>query len=129
MKMLVQGMAIGGAGFVGAVTRWLVAMSIGRIFERQFPLGTLFINVSGSFFLGWFLTFVAVRYPVPETFRLAVATGFVGAYTTFSTYMHESNALFEKGAQYEAWGNLIGSVVLGMVAVKLGVILGASRGH
>jgi CrcB protein len=130
MKMLVQSLAIGGAGFVGAVLRWLVAISIAKLSNnRQFPLGTLFINVSGSFFLGWFLTFVTVRYPVSDTLRMAIATGFVGAYTTFSTYMWESNNLFRDGAQIEAWGNLIGSVVLGMVAVKLGVILGASRGH
>jgi CrcB protein len=123
MKMLIQGLAIGGAGFVGAVTRWLVGMGFGR-FGLNFPIGTLFINVTGSFFLGWFLTFVGGRYPVPDTVRLAIATGFVGAYTTFSTYMYDSNHLFEQGAHYEAWGNLIGSVVLGMIAVMLGVKLG-----
>jgi len=124
MKMLVQALAIGGAGFVGAVARWVIVLLIGRVFQRQFPLGTLLINVSGSFFLGWFVTFVTFRYPVSDTLRTAIATGFVGAYTTFSTYMLESNNLFQEGAQIEAWANLIGSLVLGMAAVKLGVILG-----
>lgn len=127
MKMLVQALAVGGAGFVGAVARWLVALSIGRVFHGRFPLGTLVINVSGSFFLGWFVTFVTFRYPVPDTLRLAIATGFVGAYTTFSTYMLESNQLFQDGAWLEAWANLIGSLVLGMVAVKLGVMAAAVK--
>jgi CrcB protein len=124
MKMLVQGLAVGGAGFVGAVARWLIAMGIGRLQgDVNFPFGTLFINVSGSFFLGWFLTVASGRLAIPETTRIAIATGFVGAYTTFSTYMFESNSLFERGAQYQAWANLIGSVVLGMIAVYLGTRL------
>jgi CrcB protein len=130
MRMLMQGLAIGGAGFVGAVMRWVVALSIGKMMHgRMFPLGTLVINVTGSFFLGWFLTLVSGRYPISETVRVAIATGFVGAYTTFSTYMWESNKLFEDGAQIEAWANLIGSVVLGMIAVKLGVVLATGRAH
>src|SRR5258708_28200197 len=103
MKMLVQALAVGGAGFVGAVARWVIARSIGRMLPGRFPLGTLVINVSGSFFLGWFVTFVTFRYPVSDTMRLAIATGFVGAYTTFSTYMLESNTLLQDGAQLEAW--------------------------
>jgi fluoride exporter len=128
MKLLVQCLAVGGGGFVGALARWVVATSVLRVFDKSFPLGTLLINVSGSFFLGWFMTFVTVRYPVSDALRLAVATGFVGAYTTFSTYMYESNGLFQNGAQYQAWGNLIGSLILGLIAVKLGVMLGAHQG-
>lgn len=124
MKMLVQGLAVGGAGFVGAVARWLIAMGVGRIQGNvNFPFGTLLINVTGSFFLGWFLTMASSRLSISETTRVAIATGFVGAYTTFSTYMYESNKLLERGAHYQAWGNLIGSVVLGMIAVYLGTRL------
>ena len=123
MKMLIQALAIGGAGFVGAVSRWLIGVGFGR-FGLVFPLGTLVINVTGSFLLGWFLTVVGGRYPISDTVRLAIATGFIGTYTTFSTYMYESNSLFERGAHYLAWANLIGSVILGMVAVMLGARLG-----
>ena len=126
MKMLVQGLAVGGAGFVGAVARWLVAMGVGHLQGYRninFPFGTLIINVSGSFFLGWFLTMAAGRLSISETTRVAIATGFVGAYTTFSTYMYESNGLFQRGAHYQAWANLVGSVVLGMIAVYLGTRL------
>ena len=56
---------------------------------------------------------------------LAVAVGFVGAYTTFSTYMLESNALIEDGAAIKALANLVGSIVLGLIAVRAGFWLGA----
>ena len=123
-KTLAQFLAIGGAGFVGAVARWGIGLTFGKWFPVRFPVGTFFINVSGSFFLGWFITFVTFRYPVPDTLRLAIATGFVGAYTTFSTYMFESNALIEQRAYYEAAANIIGSVVVGLIAVWLGVAMG-----
>ena len=125
MKVLIQqALAIGLGGFVGALSRWAVALAFGSLVPMRFPIGTFFINVSGSFFLGWFLTFVTFRYPVSDTLRLAVATGFVGAYTTFSTYMYESMQLNDDRAYLEAAMNLLGSLVVGLVAVKLGMILG-----
>lgn len=123
MKVLIQAIAIGLGGFVGALTRWGVALLFGSIFSYRFPIGTFFINISGSFFLGWFLTFVSVRYPVSDTVRLAVATGFVGAYTTFSTFMYESTRLNDEGAGLQAIMNLLGSLMVGLVAVRLGIIL------
>ena len=109
MKMLVQALAVGGAGFVGAVARWLIGLGFGRL-NINFPLGTLFINVTGSFFLGWFATYMFGRDPKYNTLTLAIGTGFVGAYTTFSTYMYETNDKFDQGAHYQGWVNLIGSV-------------------
>ena len=123
MKVLSQALAIGAAGFVGALTRWGVASLFGRLLPVRFPVGTFFINITGSFFLGWFLTFVSVRYPVSDTMRLAIATGFVGAYTTFSTFMYESARLGDDGAGLEAIANLVGSLVVGLIAVKLGMFL------
>ena len=126
MNMFLKALAVGGAGFVGAVVRWLINLAFRRL-NITFPLGTMFINVSGSFFLGWFLTYMMRRDPKYETLTLAIGTGFVGAYTTFSTYMFETNDRFENAAHYQAWANLIGSIVLGMAAVKLGVNLGRAR--
>ena len=125
-EMLGRALAIGGAGFFGSLARWLVGMGVGQIqgkWNVNFPFGTLVINVTGSFFLGWFLTITAGRLSIDPTTRVAIATGFVGAYTTFSTYMFESNSLFQRGAHYQAWANLIGSLVLGMIAVYLGTKL------
>jgi CrcB protein len=122
VKLLLQYLAVGSAGFVGAITRVAVATLFGRL-NIQFPLGTLFINVSGSLFLGWFFTLTTGRYPVSDTTRLAIGAGFVGAYTTFSTFMVESNALAEKGAGLEAILNLLLSLLLGLLAVRLGILI------
>jgi CrcB protein len=119
--MLRRCLAIGMAGFAGSLARYLVGLLFGRL-NMRFPLGTLFINISGSFFLGWFLTHIATRN-VSDTTRLAIGVGFVGAYTTFSTFMYDSNRLDADGARLEAIANLAGSLILGVLAVKAGIML------
>jgi CrcB protein len=119
---LVRCLAVGVAGFVGAILRYCVALLAGRL-QFRFPIGTFIINITGSFFLGWFLAWASARR-VSDVTVLAIATGFVGAYTTFSTYMYESNKLMDSGALYEAFGNIFGSLLLGLLAVRLGVYLG-----
>ena len=123
MRVLIQSLAVGAAGFLGALTRFGVAALFGRWINVRFPLGTFVINITGSLFLGWFLTFIGGRYPVSDTMRLAVATGFVGAYTTFSTFMWESSRLVDDGAGLEAIVYLLGSLLVGLLAVRLGIII------
>lgn len=120
-------MAVGAGGFFGAVARLLVGFACGRLFPVAFPVGTFVINISGSLFLGWFVTVIGGRIIVSDTTRLAIATGFVGAYTTFSTFMFESNVLLEDGAGIKAGANLIGSLIVGLLAVRVGIYLGG--GH
>lgn len=123
MKVLVQAMAVGVGGFVGALARWGIVLLF-RPLNPHFPAATFLINITGSFFLGLFLTFVDSRYPDADTMKLAVATGFVGAYTTFSTFMYESAQLADQGATLDAVMNLLGSLLVGLLAVKLGMTLG-----
>jgi CrcB protein len=123
--MLLRCLAIGAAGFVGAVARYLVAVLFGRL-NIRFPLGTLVINVTGSLFLGWFLTYVGTRN-VSDLTRLAIGVGFVGAYTTFSTFVFESTKLADEGAGIEATVNLVGSVALGLLAVRVGMLIARWR--
>ena len=113
--------AIGGA--LGAMSRYAVALLVANFWTRDFPLATLLINVSGSFVLGLFSTFAAERSALDPLWRLLIATGFVGAYTTFSTFEYETQRLTESGAAW--WGliNIVTSVVAGFVAVQLGVYL------
>jgi CrcB protein len=126
MKTLIgQCLAVGCAGFFGAIARLLIGMAVGARLAG-FPLGTLVINLSGSFFLGWFYGFTASRIGFSDTWRLAVGTGLLGAYTTFSTFMYESDALMRQGAWLKASGNIVGSVVLGLLALRLGAYM-ASR--
>lgn len=125
MKILTQYLAVAAAGSLGAMLRLLVGTASGRFFGTAFPIGTFVINISGCLFLGWFLTAIEDRISVSATLRLAVATGFVGAYTTFSTYVYESNSLLEQGAEIKALANLAGSVIVGLIAVRLGIFLGS----
>lgn len=114
-------MAIGMAGFVGAIARVL----FGRLFDRiniRFPIGTLCINVIGCFLLGWFLTYADSR-DLPGGLRLVVAAGFIGTFTTFSTFIYESNHLVDEHAALKAGLYLVGSLVLGLLAVRVGSIL------
>jgi CrcB protein len=123
MKLLVQQyLAVAGAGALGAVCRLMVASVSTRLFGGGFPIGTLLVNLSGSLALGWFLTTVGQK-AISETTRLAVAVGFVGAYTTFSTLMYESVALLDDGAAIKAVFNLAGSLLLGLLAVRAGMWL------
>jgi CrcB protein len=124
MKVLVQYLAVAIGGAIGAMLRMLVGSLSGRLFGTGFPVGTFIINISGSLFLGWFLAVIGTRATVSDTTRLAVAIGFVGAYTTFSTFMYESNSLIEDGLQIKATMNVIGSIVVGLAAVRVGVWLG-----
>jgi len=123
-KTLAEILAVGCGGFLGALLRFGVA----RIFGSANPVGTFVINISGSLFLGWFLTVIGERVIVSDWVRLGIATGFVGAYTTFSTYMYEADGLLQKGLEWRpllvSISYLAGSVVLGLVAVRTGIILG-----
>src|ERR1700677_4257171 len=104
---LTRYIAIALAGSAGAVLRYVVATLVSR-FNFRFPLGTFIINITGSMFLGLFLTYIT-RPSVSDTTRLAIGVGFVGAYTTFSTYMWESNKLAQDdGATFLALANIIG---------------------
>jgi fluoride exporter len=120
-QMVIQCLAIGVAGSVGAVARFVIVW-LYNLLNIRFPLGTMFINISGSLFLGWFMAHIATR-SVTDTTRLAIAVGFVGAYTTFSTYMYESNQMLEDGRELAALANIFGSLILGLIAVRLGIWL------
>ena len=125
MKLLIQYLSVAGAGSLGAVARLFVGSVCGKIFGNQFPFGTFIINISGSLFLGWFVAFARQRTTLSDTIFLAVAVGFVGAYTTFSTFMAESNSMLTGGSNAKALTYLIGSLIVGLLAVRFGLWLGA----
>ena len=117
-------LVVGCGGFLGAVARYAVSLAIARFWSGQFPLGTFLINVSGSFILGLFSTLGVERLGVSPEVRLLVATGFVGAYTTFSTFEYETLYLTKTDAGAWALAYVLGSVVAGFAAVWLGVKIG-----
>jgi fluoride exporter len=111
---------IGIGGFVGAVSRYGLALWIGQRWGRSFPLGTFVINVSGSFLIGLLMTLMVERFTANPQWRLLLVVGFLGAYTTFSTFEYETGALLKDGEWAFAMLNVILSVVAGFIALKLG---------
>ena len=119
-----QLLLVGLGGFAGAVARWLVDGWVSERIPSAFPLGTLIVNLTGSFLLGVLFAWVIERNVLPADVRAPVMIGFIGAYTTFSTFVLESWRLVEDGAWALATANLVGSVVLGLVAVVAGLAVG-----
>jgi CrcB protein len=112
--------AIGAAGAAGALLRWGLGTWFGQRFPT-FPWGTLVINVTGSFVLGVLFVLLVERGIGSSTARLALMTGLLGAYTTFSTFSLETMRLLENGSTRAAAANVALSVGLGLVAVWLGI--------
>ncbi|HVQ98708.1 MAG TPA: fluoride efflux transporter CrcB [Mycobacterium sp.] len=102
------------AGGLGAVLRFLVDGAVGRRVARSFPFGTLMVNVTGAALLG-FASGLALSRPV----ALLVNTAFIGSYTTFSTWMLETQRLGEERQVWSAAANILVSVAFGIVAVLL----------
>jgi len=115
---------IGLGGFAGAVARYLVDGAVAERTGAGFPWGTMAVNLSGSFVLGLLFALSAERAILPADIRGPVLIGFIGAYTTFSTWMLESWRLIENGSYLPAMANLGGSVVLGLLATVAGLAIG-----
>jgi CrcB protein len=115
---------VGVGGFIGANARFVVARMVGAMFETRFPLGTFLINVSGSFLLGVLGTVIAQRvFPSSEAMRLALGVGFLGAFTTFSTFEFETHALLDDGSWLTATANVFASLFVGLLAVRVGIVV------
>ena len=107
----------GAAGFFGAIARYLVGLGVTARFGTGWPVGTFLINVSGCFAIGFFVTLTTERVTVAEGWRYFFPIGFVGAYTTFSTYEYETVRLVESGAWGKALSYVLASTVAGYAAV------------
>ena len=114
---------IGIGGFTGAIVRYALGLWIGQRWGRSFPMGTFVINVSGSFLIGFLMPLLTERLVLNPQWRLLLVIGFLGAYTTFSTFEYETGALLKDGEWLFASMNIILSVFVGFAALKLGEIL------
>lgn len=119
-----QLIAIALGGSVGAVVRFLVANGIYGWLGRGFPYGTLFVNVSGSFLMGLLTELLVQRFAVATEYRAAVLVGFLGAYTTFSTFALETLLLFDQEGPLKGFLNILLSALLCVIAVWVGVLWG-----
>jgi len=116
-------LAISVGAVLGANARYLVDGWIAERIGTGFPYGTLVINVSGSFLIGIVLTVVGERVLAPWWVRPMLAIGFLGSYTTFSTFSFETLALVESGSHLAAAANVLGSVGAALLGVYLGTVL------
>jgi CrcB protein len=114
---------VGAGGFAGAIARYALGVWIGQRWGRSFPLGTLVINVTGSFLIGLLMPLLTERVVANPQWRLLLVIGFLGAYTTFSTFEYETGALLKDGEWLYASLNIVLSVVMGFIALKLGETL------
>ena len=110
-------------GGLGSMTRLAVSTAFARWVGTAWPYGTLFINVTGSFAIGLYLTLAGERLGLAPAWRFFVATGFLGGYTTFSSFEYETQRLVELGTPGYAVGYVGASVALGFGAALLGVVI------
>ena len=113
------------AGALGAPARYLLDGAVQDRTHGAYPWGTFVVNITGSLLFG-FITGLALHHAFPRTPRVVLATGFCGAYTTFSTFAFETVRLIEEGALNEAIRNALGTILAGTVAAALGFALSAA---
>jgi CrcB protein len=109
-------------GVLGAWARYAVGQWAVARWGPAFPWGTLLINVAGSLLLGFYLTLVSERFTGRATTRLFVATGFCGAFTTFSTFSVETVTLLQQGALRAALGYVGASLLLALGGAAAGAL-------
>ncbi|MBI5639269.1 MAG: fluoride efflux transporter CrcB [Nitrospirae bacterium] len=119
-------LVIGVGGFLGAMARYALSLWIGQRWGKGFPLGTFAINVSGSFLIGLIMPLFTERFMTNPQWRLFLAVGFLGAYTTFSTFEYETGNLLKDSEWMLAGMNIVFSVAAGFIALKIGEFIARS---
>ena len=113
--------AFGGA--LGSMARYWVGSTIGGRMGAKFPYGTFVINITACVIIGFSLTFLAKRVEINSAWRLLVPVGFIGAYSTFSTYEWETLSTIRTGALVMAAVYAVSSLILGLAAVWFGSVI------
>ncbi|MEX2235837.1 MAG: fluoride efflux transporter CrcB [Cyclobacteriaceae bacterium] len=121
---LVNVLLVGAGGCIGSMARYLAVISIDKKLNSAFPLGTLTVNLLGSFALGFLMAVLMNRSAHGLEWRLFLGTGFCGGFTTFSAFALENMNLFQQKSPGMALMYIIFSVAGGIAAVWTGVILG-----
>ena len=121
---MIQTLAIAGGGAVGALLRFWVSTWVYARLGRDFPWGTLVVNVAGSLLMGLLYILLIERLSFPPVWRAALLVGLLGAFTTFSTFSLETLNLIEDGALFKALMNVLLSVVMCLLGAWLGILFG-----
>jgi fluoride exporter len=110
-------------GALGALARFELGNFVGTRWNHGFPLGTFIINILGCFLLGMINVFVLERTILSPEWRIGLGVGFMGAFTTFSTFSYETVVLLEEGSHLLAFGYVSLSMFVGLIAAFLGIFL------
>lgn len=121
--MIAPYLAVALGGSLGAISRYATVMLAQNVWGLRFPYGTLIVNTMGSFLAGFFLTLLVGRFNAEEYWRLFFFTGFLGAYTTFSSYAAESLFLFEQSQWMKLFTNILVNNVGALAMVLTGTLL------
>jgi fluoride exporter len=108
---------------LGANARWIISRYAARVLGSTFPYGTLFINVTGSFIVGFFMIWATERVLLDPRWRLLIVVGFCGAFTTFSSYAFETMSYFEQGQWLLMFTNFASNNLLCLGAALAGMAL------
>jgi CrcB protein len=119
MKLFIIGLG----GFLGAISRYIVSRISTLYLGNLLPYGTLIVNGLGSFLLGYIYTFSIEKLVISENMRFFIGVGFMGAFTTFSTFSVETVNLYEDGAYLLAMLNIILNVSISLLGAFFGILL------
>ncbi|HWV23603.1 MAG TPA: fluoride efflux transporter CrcB [Thermomicrobiales bacterium] len=119
---------VGIGGFIGANARFYLGREIGERLGTQFPYGTMIVNVSGAFLIGIIFTILTERVVADPLWRQLLVVGFLGGYTTFSSFTFEAVGLLQDGRWTSAILYLLGNNILGLVACVVGIMLARAIG-
>lgn len=122
---MLNALAVGCGGFIGAISRYLLSIFINRINPVNFPVSTLIINLIGSFLIGILTQLLSNMYPANKKLLLFLTTGILGGFTTFSTFSLETVNLYQNGNTLFAVLNVVLSIALCLSGTVLGKLLAA----
>ncbi|GAB4542648.1 MAG: hypothetical protein Tsb0014_35560 [Pleurocapsa sp.] len=116
--------AVSLGAIAGALSRYYLSLCLAKVFTPNFPYATIFVNLSGSFFMGLFITLLLKRtLIISAELRLLIAIGFLGSYTTFSSYELDVISLFRRHTWQLAFAYWLLSAICGFVCLYLGVVV------
>jgi fluoride exporter len=116
-------LVISAGAVLGANARWVISRYAARVLSPVFPYGTLFINVTGSFVVGFFMIWASERVLLDPRWRLLVVVGFCGAFTTFSSFAFETMAYFEQGQWVLMLANFLSNNLLCLGSALAGMAI------
>lgn len=112
------------AGGLGAISRYGLSCAAVRVLGSEFPYGTLLVNILGCLLVGLLMHIGLTTDIIPQSLRLVLSVGFLGAFTTFSTFGYETVRYIQEGAWLSVAGNIGANVILGILAVIAGLAIG-----